>query len=154
MPNSRSLLLTLMLLGLAEGSAANLPDTGSIEELSALPGHSATARDVVQVLASRHYVRNQLDNRLSARVFDAYLKTLDPSRIFLLEKDLARFEIYRYLMDDSLKRGDLGPAFKIFNTYRERVIERLQQNLAALEEDFAQFDFSLEESLEEIPTIF
>ena len=141
-------LLTTLALGFVHGSEATIKEQEVSGELNALPQHAATARDIVQALSSRHYIQNELDNALSSQVFDAYLEALDPARAFLTTADVARFEIYRYLMDDSLRRGDLGPAYKMFNHCQERIVSRLRKNMETLEQDFDQFDFDLAESLE------
>lgn len=142
-------ILLALALGIAQSSMATTSSRQAEKDLAALPEHPATTRSIVQVLSSRHYVRNELNNNLSSQVFDAYIGALDPSRSFLLENDIAGFEIYRYLMDDTLRRGNLGPAYKMFNRHRERVIARFEKNIETLENHGMElFDFSLEESLQ------
>ncbi len=50
-------------------------------------------------------------------------------------------------MDNALRRGDLRPAFEIFNRYHERVVTRFEKVLATLEDGIEQFDFSRDEEL-------
>ncbi|MDP7145484.1 MAG: carboxy terminal-processing peptidase [Pseudomonadales bacterium] len=116
-------------------------------ELSPKPVHITTTRNIVDALASRHYVKSPLNDALSSKIYDSYLSDLDPTKSYLLDSDVQQFEIHRYLMDNSLKRGDLESAFKIFNRYHQRVIDRFTKNIQLLEAGLDQFDFSITESL-------
>ncbi|WBA86188.1 hypothetical protein O3276_23785 [Endozoicomonas sp. GU-1] len=75
---------------------------------------------VVQLLSRSHYRKIPLDQSNMEKVFDRYLDRLDPNRSFFLQADIQDFEPYRKKLGDSLKSGDLNPAFAIFNRYRER----------------------------------
>jgi carboxyl-terminal processing protease len=81
-------------------------------------------------------------------VFDKYLNTLDGARAYFLASDVDGFEQYRYTLDDALKRGNLEPAFVIFNRYQERVVERLQYLLTQIDQGLADVDFSVQEDIE------
>ena len=123
--------------------------TGEIKApLEPLPVHRDTTRNIVDALASRHYVTTLLDDHLSNRIFESYLGDLDPSKSYLLAADIAYFETYRYEMDNALQRGDLEPAFDIFNRYHKRVISRFKKVIASLEEGIDHFDFTIKEQLE------
>ena len=117
------------------------------ERLEPLPIHAATTQNIVDALASRHYVRTKLDDELSSNIFDAYIDDLDPSKSYFLKSDIESFEQYRYKMDDALKRGDLDPAFSIFNRYHTRIISRFENVVSMLEEGVEQFDFTIAEDL-------
>jgi carboxyl-terminal processing protease len=55
-----------------------------------------------------------------------FLDQLDPSHSYFYDNDIKEFESkYRFALDDALKKGNLGPAFEIFNRYQQRIIERL-----------------------------
>ncbi|MFT7219027.1 MAG: carboxyl-terminal processing protease [Candidatus Azotimanducaceae bacterium] len=117
------------------------------ERLEPLPVHAATTQNIVDALASRHYVRTKLDDELSSNIFDAYIDDLDPSKSYFLKSDIESFEQYRYKMDDALKRGELDPAFNIFNRYHTRIISRFESVVSLLEEGVEQFDFTIAEDL-------
>ena len=93
---------------------ATIKETGS-EVLAPLSIHATTTQNIVAALSSRHYVPASLNDELSSRIFDTYIGDLDPSRSYFLQSDIDEFEQYRYKMDDALKRGNLSPAFDIFN---------------------------------------
>lgn len=107
-----------------------------------------TARSVVDLLGEMHYEKRVLDDALSSRIFERYLKDLDGQRAYFLASDIASFEPFRLQFDDNLKRGELRPAFTIFNRYQQRAVERLSFVIAELDKGVDKIDFSLDESLE------
>ena len=131
---------------IAMPSLAIVKETGT-ETLAPLPIYTATTQNIVDALSSRHYVPAALNDELSSRIFDAYIGDLDPSRSYLLQSDIDEFEQYRYKMDNALKRGNLSPAFDIFNRYHERVITQFEKVIAILDEGLERFDFTIPEDL-------
>ncbi|NCF44823.1 MAG: tail-specific protease [Proteobacteria bacterium] len=102
--------------------------------LAPLATHPRTARIVVEQLRRNHYVDLQMNDSLSSEMFDNYLEALDPGRYYFLASDIAEFEAYRFELDNALRRGDLIPAYRMFNRLQERLIERtdyLQAQIAA-----------------------
>ncbi len=112
-----------------------------------LPDHGRTTRNIVDALASRHYVSTDLDDELSDRIFETYLDDLDPSKSYLLASDIEEFNQHRLSFDNLLRRGDVDTAFDIFNRYHLRVVDRFEKTIAMLEKGLDQFNFSLNESL-------
>ena len=148
---TRSLVSHLLLVGALALNASISLATANVETsepLKPLPEHGNTTKNIVEALASRHYVDTALDDNLSSRIFEQYLKDLDPSKSYLQASDISHFESYRYKMDNSLRNGNLEPAFVIFNRYHERVISRFERVIATLEEGIEHFDFTLDEELE------
>lgn len=115
--------------------------------LHPMPVHTTTTQNIVDALASRHYVPSRLDDNLSSRILDTYIDDLDPSKSYFLKSDIDEFEKYRYELDEALKRGNLNPAFDIFNRYHVRVISRFEKVLAMLDEGIELFDFTRQEEL-------
>ncbi len=150
----RHFLTTALFLAVATSPAYATVTAGEAEEpiapslLEPLPVHDNTTRNIVDALASRHYVSTSLDDELSAKIYEAYLDDLDPSRSYLLASDVDEFSQYRKSFDNLLRRGDVGPAFEIFNRYHLRVVDRFEWIIAMLEEGVDQFDFTIDEDLE------
>jgi len=109
--------------------------------------HITTTQNIVDALASRHYITTQLNDELSSKIFETYLSDLDPSKSYLLKSDIEDFEKYRFKMDNALRSGNLEPAFEIFNRYHHRVISRFDNVIAILETDIDRFDFTRSEEL-------
>ena len=148
--SSFSMLRTSILAALLVSASYSFATVKSdeIKPLEPKKEHRHTTHNIVDALASRHYVSTVLDNELSERIYESYLEDLDPSKSYLLAEDVARFERYRYQMDNALRRGDLAPAFEIFNRYHERVIVRFEKVIAFLETGVDHYDFTIDENLE------
>ena len=142
------LLLTAWLL--AGNAFANLaePQPEAFAKLAPLPEHEATTRHILKALRERHYLYQLLDDESSALIFDEYLAALDPSKSYFSAQDIRNFEPYRLTLDNALRRGDLSPAFDIFNTYQAQITKRLTWVVSQLEQGVAQHQFDVDESLE------
>jgi carboxyl-terminal processing protease len=119
-----------------------------VPTLAPLEVHKGTSLAVVEQLRHHHYVKKPLDDGLSSDIFDKYIDTLDGGRAYFLATDVAGFEKYRYVLDDALKRGNLAPAFEIFNRYQEHVVDRLQYLLDEIEHGVENIDFEVVEDIE------
>lgn len=117
--------------------------------LGPLSEHSKTTAEIVSRLKHQHFQRTSiaLNDDLSATVYERYLQELDKDRNYFLASDIREFEKYRLRIDDSLKTGNLEPAFFIFNRYHQRVIERLNFMLSELNKGIDKLDFTKDETL-------
>lgn len=116
--------------------------------LSPLDVHPRTALGIVDQLRNNHYLKKPLDDQLSSDIFEKYLTLLDGARVYFLQSDVQALEKHRYLLDDALIRGNLEPAFEIFNLYQQRLNERLAFLIEELEGGLVEVDFEREESIE------
>ncbi len=105
--------------------------------------HSKVDKIVTTLLSRYHYKKVDLNDSLSSVIFDNYLKTLDYNKLYFLQSDIDRFEIYRYNFDDYLKNGNLEAAFDIFNIYKIRLTERIEFVVDRFEKEF---DYTKDES--------
>ena len=129
-----------MMLG-SLGALANEPE-GVLRPLEPMPAHAYATREIVDQLAGKHYVEATLDDTLSEKVFEKYLENLDPQKYYLLQSDIDLFEVYQHKIDDALVKGDLEPAFKIWNVYHNRLTSRFEKVIAFLEVGIDNLDFS------------
>ena len=114
-------------------------------ELNPLSVHPRTSLTIVEQLRHNHYLQKDLDDDNSSEIFDNYLELLDGARVFFLASDIEAIEKYRHTLDDALKRGNLKPAFEIFNLYQARLVERFDFLLGTLESGMNEFDFTGED---------
>jgi carboxyl-terminal processing protease len=119
-----------------------------IVALSPLDVHPRTALGIVDQLRHNHYIKKPLDDQLSSEIFEKYLALLDGAKVYFTEADVQELEKYRYLIDDALVRGNLEPAFDIFNRYQVRLNERLNFLLGELGAGITEMDFEVDESIE------
>ncbi|MYE86822.1 MAG: hypothetical protein F4X31_11345 [Gammaproteobacteria bacterium] len=92
--------------------------------LAPLDVHGRTSLTIVEQLRHNHYLRKTLDDTASSEIFDNYLEALDGARVYFTAADVADMEEHRHELDDALKRGNLGPAFDMFNRHQRRLIDR------------------------------
>ncbi|MBL6709101.1 MAG: carboxy terminal-processing peptidase [Pseudomonadales bacterium] len=130
----------------ADGSDIEPSDTDVQAPLLApLSTHSRTAQIVVQQLRRNHYVDLKVNDALSSAMFDNYLEALDPGKYYFLASDIAEFEGYRYELDNALRRGDLVPAYRMFNRLQQRLIERTKYMQQAIDSGLESLDFNTDE---------
>ena len=84
--------------------------------------------------------------RRRANCFDKYIDLLDSGHAYFLASDVQALEKYRYALDDALKRGDLDPAFDIFNRYQVRLEERLEFLITELGQGLQTMNFNTNET--------
>jgi carboxyl-terminal processing protease len=116
--------------------------------LAPLDVHPRTALGIVDQLRHSHYLKKPLDDQVSSEIFEKYLTMLDSAKVYFLASDIQSLEKYRYLLDDALIRGNLEPAFEIFNLYQQRLNGRLAFLLEELSTGIDDMDFEADESIE------
>lgn len=104
--------------------------------------------NVVELLKRHHYNKPPLNDERSLKIYDSYLKLLDPSRSYFTAADIAEFDQWRTQFDDLLKSGDLDPGFIIYKRHLDRLKQRLDFVLAQLDDGVDKLDFSIDESLQ------
>ena len=112
------------------------------------PIHLKTSKEIIDNLQHLHYLKIAFDDQLSSKALYRYLDELDPSHIYFNGSDIKEFESdFRFKLDDALKKNDLGPAYKIFNRYQQRVTERLTGLINRLEMGLDDMKFDMAEVL-------
>jgi carboxyl-terminal processing protease len=142
-----SFVLCFCFTGLLLGTAPADPvDSTSISynKLEPEPYHRRVEQLVTQLLLRNHYKHIQINDSLSSQMFDQYIKILDYNRCYFLASDIALFEKYRYKLDDSLRSGNVNPAYAIFNIFQQRFLERMNYIFKRLNQEF---DFTVDEYL-------
>ncbi|MDM8347786.1 carboxy terminal-processing peptidase [Pseudomonas sp. sp1636] len=146
----RSLLSTLLALSLGLSALPLSAKTSSADPWEYLQPNREqviASLNVVELLNRHHYNKPPLNDERSAKIYQGYLKMLDPSRSYFTAGDIAEFDRWRNRFDDLLKSGNLEPGFLIYKRYLERLQSRLQLALQILEQGVNKIDFSIDESL-------
>jgi len=112
-------------------------------ELKPTAQEAEAARLAAEVLTRYHYKAVPLDNAMSAKIFDQYLKALDPEKVFFIQADVDRMSAYRSKLGDAILKQDLSAPFAMFNLYQERAAERFGYARSLLKKGF---DFQQSES--------
>jgi carboxyl-terminal processing protease len=127
----------------ASGNATN----SSLAELKPEPDAGKIAFVTAYMLERLEYMQHSFDPEISARVFDAYLSSLDPQHLHFLQSDLTEFAGYRTNLNRFTMRrtgvADTQPAYEIFYRY----MERLKQHVAYVDEllKTEKFDFTADD---------
>ena len=141
------LLLALATTGVCAQSAADLgagkPRKAATWPLAPTTEETQTAQLSARFLTRFHYDAQPLDDAMSSRIYDAYLKLLDGEKVFFTQADLAKFEPARTKLDDAIWNQDLSAPFAIFNLYVQRAVERMGYARELLKQGF---DFSADDS--------
>ena len=96
-------------------------------------------------LASRHYGREGADDDLARRMYDLYLRQLDPRKRFLLQADVAELDHYRSKIPNELRHG----AFRLPDEGRRLLDARIREVDRLIDPILdAGFDFAKNEELE------
>ncbi|MGM4914059.1 carboxy terminal-processing peptidase [Rhizobium sp. 768_B6_N1_8] len=111
--------------------------------LAPLKQQAQAAQLSAQLLTRYSYRPIALDDALSARIMDQFIKSLDPDHVLFLQADIDRFMSDRSEIDDAIEQKDLKIPFAIFNAYEQRIVDRMNYARNLLKQDF---DFSVQEN--------
>ncbi len=146
---TRSIAFLILSISILAGAQAFTATSADSEQtgISYSKAQAKTAREIIDRLTRYHYQELPFDDDLSSTLLDQYLENLDPGKSFFTQQDVDSFEKYRLTLDDQLKKGDLAPGFAIFSRYQQRLVERLEKNLAQLPQQIKNFDYKKDEEL-------
>ena len=99
---------------------------------------------VVQLLRTQHMSKHALDNEISHRFLDRFLKMLDPMKVYFMQSEVDAFKARQDELDDQVRKGDIGFAYLVFKTFLHRVDERVKLADELLKADH---DFSIDEEM-------
>ncbi len=139
----RKLLWWVLTLALAAQGAVLDMASSYPHELKPEQQEAQAAHLAAELLSRYHYNAMPLDNALSGKIFDKYLKSLDPEKLFFIQADVDRLSSYRSQLGQAILKEDLSFPFAMFNLYEQRASERLTYARKLLKQSF---DFQLDES--------
>lgn len=111
--------------------------------LQPLNHYKTESQLLVSLLSRYHYKQVEIDDSLSEKIFNRYLKVLDNGKNYFLKSDIDKLISYKDKLDDNLLDGNLDFYFETFNLYRQRFNERLQFIDSLLN---TEFDYSADEN--------
>lgn len=110
------------------------------------PQDRSIARVVSTMVSREHLIRTKqpLDDKISQRALEQFIKALDNRKLYFLASDIAEFEQSKDKLDDAAAKGDISFAYKVYNRFLERIDQRVEKVDELLKEDF---DFTQDEFL-------
>lgn len=98
------------------------------------------------MLSKMHYIKHDFSEQTSEKLFDSYLKTLDPLHLFFTKEQISGWKIYQHrLLPALVSGGDVSIAFGIFKQYLSNLKE---YEKFAKTVKFQPSDFEQDESYE------
>ncbi|MCG8648200.1 MAG: PDZ domain-containing protein, partial [Pirellulales bacterium] len=139
-----------VLLGLGTPSAQAQPAATVVPadqpvELAAPSARDKLVSRLIATLMPRNHISSQrLNDEISERAMNIFLKSLDPLKLYFYQSDVDEFQESSAKIDDMVSSGDLSLAYKIFGRFIQRVDQRVAVAQELLNEDF---DFQRDESI-------
>ncbi len=131
---------------LAIAPTAHALDMGPVPVLAPQKQQEQAAQLSAQFLTRYSYRPVALDDNLSVKIMDRFIKSLDPDRMIFLQSDINTFMADSTKIDDAIKTEDLKLPFSIFNLYEQRIVDRMTYARDLLNKGFdftAQEDYAL-----------
>jgi len=98
----------------------------------------------MSLIKHEHLSKHVLDDEISERGLDSFLRTLDPMKMYFNQSDVDEFMQRKHELDDMLKKKDISFAYTVFNRFLGRIDERVKMIDGLLKDEF---DFALDEEL-------
>jgi len=114
------------------------------QQLAPRKEESDIARMVVQMIEREHMSRHRIDDEVSTKLVDKYVKEFDSQKLYFLQSDIDDMARWKTQLDDQLKVGNLDFAFQTFDLYLKRLDERIDYAQAAIDQPH---DFAVEEDM-------
>ncbi|MDN3581657.1 carboxy terminal-processing peptidase [Mucilaginibacter flavus] len=136
-------LLVLLAAALACKASPAKPVKVSKADLTPDEQQVIVCKKIAELITNYNYKKVELNDSISAVIFDRYIKSLDENHSYFLASDIKDFQKYKTVLDDDIKDGNLNDAFYIFNVFQKRYLEHVNYSLAHLNDNF---DFDKKES--------
>lgn len=111
----------------------------SVEDIPLLKQESQHAVSTKRISSSflrSHYKEISLNDELSEKIFDRYIRSLDLNRSVFLASDIKKFSAEKDNFDEAIEMGDLDIAYQIYQLNMQRRIERYEYALTLLDKEF------------------
>jgi len=87
----------------------------------------ATAELVTKLVTKYHISQKEIDETTSAKMFDRYIKELDPAKRYFTKSDIDKLKAFRPKIARMAQQGDIQFAHDTFKLYKQRVAERVKR---------------------------
>ncbi len=135
--------VSLSLSAISTFAVESLENVDTLPILAPESQHATSSKRVTAQFTRAHYTQVKMDDALSEKIFDRYIKQLDYARNVFLATDIDAFQKYRFEFDRVIARGKLDVPYEIFNLNLQRRLERYEYALSLLEKK--SFDYTKDE---------
>ena len=92
--------------------------------------------EIIKILSDQHYVKKPYSS-IRPKAFDLFIERLDPAKSIFLESEVLSYQANLNLLDEGFK-SDLAEAFKLFEIYKNRYLNRHDAQVAFLNQIIEQ----------------
>ena len=116
------------------------------------PNDETTTKLVCNMIQKFHISQRQIDDKISEKVLERFLKNLDPQKLYFTQPDIDSFSHYKTELDDLLKAGNTQFAYELWDLFLQRFDRQIElaQKLILTEQDFTK-DESIDIDPDKIP---
>lgn len=108
------------------------------------PETSLIVSGVRELIQQDHILHPKIDDKMSERGFDLFLRQIDPLKMYFLQSDINEFLPYRDKLDDLLKVNNVKFGYEVYKRY----LYRMEQFMPYIHEQIdAPHDFTVKESI-------
>lgn len=125
-------------LAISSGAGAVNPTSSSTElpTLEQESQHAIAAKRISALFTRAHYSEVELDDEVSHKVYDRFLRSLDPNKNLFIASDIKELDKYKENFDEALLRGNLSSAYKMYQLNLEKRVARFNYALSLLDKEF------------------
>ena len=99
---------------------------------------------MTRLITRYHISQKEIDETTSGKMFDQYIKQLDPSKRYFTKTDITKLKAFRPKIAGLAKEGNIQFAYDVFELYRKRTQERVKLAHKLID---AKHDFTLHETM-------
>jgi len=116
----------------------------SFDTKAQTPYFESHAGAILKLVQKNHIAPKALNDSLSFQLYDQFIETIDPERLYFTKKDLAQFHTFRHLLDDEFSQNK----WTFIQVVSATFIQKLKGNRKWIEEATTKpFDFYRKETL-------
>ena len=109
------------------------------------PNDETTTKLVVGMVQKFHISQHPIDDQISGKLLDRFLKSLDPQKLYFLQSDIDELSKYKTTLDDLVKAGNTQFAYDVWAIYLQRIERQMEVAHKLID---AKHDFTIDESIE------
>ena len=85
----------------------------------------AQTKWAINLMRSKHYIKDEINELEGNAIISSYIEVFDSSKLYFLKSDIESYQFrFGEAMEDFLKKGNLYPAFIIYEDFKKKVLTR------------------------------
>ncbi len=120
--------------------------TGFADRLAANhPNDETTTKLVCGMVQKFHISQHPIDDQISGKLLDRFLKSLDPQKLYFTQPDIDELSKFKTTLDDLVKAGNTQFAYDVWDMYLQRIERQMEIAHKLIE---TPHDFTVDETIE------